>query len=111
MDTHYSQMENTTRRDARDRVMADLKTLARDAEDLIRATATDASEAAKDARVRLTAALDRTKKSYQDFQQQSLESAKAGLQKTDDTIRSHPYETVGIALGIGILVGALLRRR
>lgn len=111
METHFPQTENSHRREATERVMADLKSLARDAEDLIKVTASDASESAKEARTRLTAALERTKKSYLALQQQGLESAKVGLQKTDDTIRTHPYETVGIALGIGILVGALLKRR
>jgi ElaB/YqjD/DUF883 family membrane-anchored ribosome-binding protein len=34
-----------------------------------------------------------------------------GAQTADDTIRSHPYESLAIALGVGVLLGALLRRR
>lgn len=33
-----------------------------------------------------------------------------GAQKTDETIRSHPYESLAIALGAGVLLGAFLRR-
>jgi ElaB/YqjD/DUF883 family membrane-anchored ribosome-binding protein len=33
----------------------------------------------------------------------------AGAKYTDETIRSHPYESLAIALGVGVLVGALLR--
>lgn len=34
----------------------------------------------------------------------------AGAQATDQTIRSHPYESLAIALGVGVLLGALIRR-
>lgn len=34
----------------------------------------------------------------------------AGAKYTDEAIRSHPYESLAIALGVGVLLGALLRR-
>ena len=34
----------------------------------------------------------------------------AGARVTDETIRRHPYESLAIALGIGVLLGALIRR-
>ncbi|MBW8781335.1 MAG: DUF883 family protein [Verrucomicrobia bacterium] len=35
----------------------------------------------------------------------------AGAKQADATIRSHPYESLAVALGVGVLLGALLRRR
>ena len=34
----------------------------------------------------------------------------AGARATDETIRSHPYESLAIALGVGVLIGVLIRR-
>ncbi|MEY4940402.1 MAG: hypothetical protein RIQ93_2137 [Verrucomicrobiota bacterium] len=34
----------------------------------------------------------------------------AGAKYTDETIRQYPYYSLGIALGVGILVGALVQR-
>jgi ElaB/YqjD/DUF883 family membrane-anchored ribosome-binding protein len=34
----------------------------------------------------------------------------AGARVTDQTIRAHPYESLAVALGIGVLLGALIRR-
>jgi ElaB/YqjD/DUF883 family membrane-anchored ribosome-binding protein len=34
----------------------------------------------------------------------------AGAKTTDQAIRSHPYESLAIALGVGVLIGALVRR-
>lgn len=34
----------------------------------------------------------------------------AGAKYTDETIRSHPYQSLGIALGVGVLLGMLIKR-
>jgi ElaB/YqjD/DUF883 family membrane-anchored ribosome-binding protein len=34
----------------------------------------------------------------------------AGARYTDETIRAYPYYSLGIALGVGVLLGALIRR-
>ena len=39
------------------------------------------------------------------------EQAKEAAKKTDEAIRSHPYESIGIAFGVGILIGVLIGRR
>lgn len=111
METHFPNMENSQSRLARERVMADLKTLASDAEDLLKATAGDVSDKARDARTRVSAALDRARTTYADLQEHGIESARAAVKQADETIRSHPYESVGIAFGLGILLGAVLRRK
>jgi uncharacterized protein (TIGR03382 family) len=104
-------MDTSPSRLARERVMADLKTLATDAEELLKATAGDVSEKAKEARSRVSAALDRAKATYADLQEHGIESARAAAKQADQAIRTHPYESVGIAFGLGLLLGAVLRRR
>jgi ElaB/YqjD/DUF883 family membrane-anchored ribosome-binding protein len=111
METYFPAMENSQSQVARERVMADLKALVGDAETLLRATANDASEKAREARARLSAAVEKAKTTCADLQQQGLAAAKQAGQRIDDTIRDHPYEAIGVALGVGVLLGALLRRR
>jgi Uncharacterized conserved protein len=43
---------------------------------------------------------------YEDARKKVIQGAKA----TDETIRAHPYESLAVALGIGVLIGALIRR-
>lgn len=111
METHFPNLDESSSRLARERVMADLRTLASDAESLLKATAEDASEKTKEARTRLSAALEKAKANYDELQAQGVASAKAALRKADDTVRTHPYESIGIAFGFGLLLGALLRRK
>ena len=90
METHFPHMENSHSRLARERMMADLKALAGDAEALLRATADDASDKAKDARARVVAALEKAKATCSDLQERSMETAREAVKKADDTIRAHP---------------------
>jgi len=111
METSYETIEKAHSAIARERVAADLKALARDAEDLLKATAGDVSEKAKEARARLTKAVEQAKSTYQDVQEQGIAAAKAAATKADAVIREHPYQSLGVAFGIGLLVGVIVTRR
>jgi ElaB/YqjD/DUF883 family membrane-anchored ribosome-binding protein len=39
------------------------------------------------------------------------EKAIAGAKVADQTIREHPYESMGVAFGVGLLIGVLVGRR
>lgn len=88
------------------RLVADLKRLTRDAEDLIEATAGDLTDQAKEARARLRKALVVAKESCEDLQEKAVEGARA----TDKVIREHPYQSLGVAFGVGLLIGVLALR-
>lgn len=45
-----------------------------------------------------------------EFYRNAREKVVAGARATDQTIRTHPYESLAIALGVGVLAGALIRR-
>ncbi len=44
---------------------------------------------------------------FQRAEEKTVERAKAA----DRTVRGHPYQSIGVALGLGILIGVLLRRK
>ena len=89
------------------KLVHDFKTVARDAEDLIEATAGAVSDKAKEARSRLTAALESAKETCLEWQDKAVAGAKA----TDKAIREHPYPSIGLAFGLGLLIGLLAGRR
>ena len=96
-----------TTQEANQRLVSDLRLVMRDAEDLLKATADEAGEKVKEVRSRLAAALESAKASYEQAQDKTVQAAKA----TDHVIREHPYESIGIAFGIGLLIGVLVGRR
>ena len=82
-------------------------TLADDAMALMTATADVGGEKVAEARKRLGAALESGKKLYGQVKDKVVEGAKA----TDSAVHQHPYAAIGIAVGVGALVGFLLARR
>lgn len=85
----------------------DIGTLAEDARALMTATADVAGEKVGEARKRLAAALDRGKEIAINVRDKAVAGAKA----TDEAVREHPYQAIGIALGVGALIGYLVARR
>ena len=85
----------------------DMGTLAEDARALMAATADVAGEKVSEARKRLAAALDSGKKIFGRIKEKTVEGAKV----TDEVLHEHPYQAVGIAFGIGALIGYLVARR
>lgn len=91
----------------RQKLMQDLKVVVHDAEELMKATASDLGEKARDARVKLAATLESAKASCKKLEEKTLATAKAA----DRVIRDHPYQTIGLAFGVGLLIGVLVNRR
>ncbi len=85
----------------------DLGTLAEDARALMAATADVAGEKVGDARKRLAAALERGKEIAGNVRDKAV----AGARAADEAVREHPYQAVGVALGVGALIGYLVARR
>jgi ElaB/YqjD/DUF883 family membrane-anchored ribosome-binding protein len=104
METYFGEMNYARSAIARKQVMQDLNSLFRHAEELLKATAGDGSEKAKDAQSRVAETLERLKASSASIQEQTVVGA-------DTVIRTHPYKSIGIALGIGLLLGMLIARK
>ena len=85
----------------------DMGTLSDDARTLMAATADVAGEKVAEARKRLAAALESGKELYGRVRDKTVEGAKV----VDETVHEHPYQAMGLAFGVGILVGVLVTRR
>jgi ElaB/YqjD/DUF883 family membrane-anchored ribosome-binding protein len=99
--------ESNTMDKQRQTISNELSTLAEDARALMAATADVAGEKVGDARKRLAAALENGKELYGQVRDKAVESAKT----TDQAVHEHPYQVIGIAFGVGALVGYLAARQ
>ena len=97
---------NTLERNA-DKLVRDIKRVVRDSEDFLRSTAEAAGDKAHEARERLNDAVATARRTCCDLQDKTVESAKA----TDRIVRSHPYESIGVAFGLGLLIGLFMIRK
>jgi len=96
-----------TTEEANAKLVSDLKAVVADAEELLRATAAQAGEKLKDVRGRLATAIESAKATCHGLEEKSGEAVRA----TDRCIREHPYETIGVAFGLGLLLGIIVSRR
>lgn len=95
----------------KDRLVSDLHAVIADAEALLRASAGDAGEAAGELRAKVQASLERAKRNLADLQDAAVEKAKAAGRATDAYVHENPWQSIGIAAGVGVLLGLLISRR
>jgi len=93
--------------DSTEKLLQDLRAVVHDGEELLKAGARDLSERGVAARERLAAALEVAKETRLKLQEQAMNGARA----TDRAIREYPYQSIGIAFGVGLLLGILVNRK
>lgn len=95
---------------SREKLMQDLRIVVMDAEELLRATASQAGEKASAARERIQEHLKAAKERLEDAEAIVVETSKEAARATDEYVHEHPWHAVGIAAGIGLVVGMLISR-
>jgi ElaB/YqjD/DUF883 family membrane-anchored ribosome-binding protein len=90
-----------------DRLVSDIKTVVNDAEGVLKELAEQTGDKAAAVRARLNVAVQNARQTCDRLQ----EKAKEGIETADETIREHPYQSIGVALGVGLLLGFLIGRK
>ncbi len=94
-----------------EKLMTDLRAVMSDAEGLLRATAGQAGEKVAEARARAEESLRAARASLEDAGHHVAARARAGARAADDYVHENPWASVGVAAGVGFLIGYLLGRR
>jgi ElaB/YqjD/DUF883 family membrane-anchored ribosome-binding protein len=96
---------------SKEKLVADLKVVVADAEELLRATASQAGEKVVAARERIQASLATAKVKLTDAERALLEKSKLAAKATDEYVRDNPWQAVGVAAVAGLVLGVLISRR
>jgi ElaB/YqjD/DUF883 family membrane-anchored ribosome-binding protein len=96
---------------SKDKLVADLKVVVADAEELLRATASQAGEKVSAARERIQASLATAKVKLGEAERALVEKSKIAAKATDDYVHENPWQAVGIAAAAGLVLGVLISRR
>ena len=84
----------------------DLKALLHEAEQALSSTAGEAGEKFDELRERLRDALETGKYSFERLRTEATRRAK----QADQIVRDNPYYAIGVAAGVGALIGILVSR-
>lgn len=93
------------------KLVEDLKVVMHDAEALLKATSAQTGEKLQEVRVRAEESLRKAQSRLSEVEEQALKRAREVADVTQEYVRENPWQSVGIAAGIGLLVGLLLSRR
>lgn len=95
----------------KEKLVADLKVVISDAEELLRVTANQAGEKVGELRVRMQENLTAARHKLADAEAALKEKSREVARATDDYVHEHPWKSIGVAAGVGLLVGLLIGRR
>ncbi|MBP8277125.1 MAG: DUF883 domain-containing protein [Propionivibrio sp.] len=95
----------------KEKLVSDMKVVVSDAEEILRATAGVAGEKVGELRERIIDRLRDAKVRIADAEEMLVDRTKAAARATDDYVNDNPWRAVGIAAGIGLLVGIIIGRR
>lgn len=95
----------------REKLLADVRLVIADSEELLRATAGQAGERITELRARAQDHLAAAKVKLAEAEVAMLDKTKAVARATDTYVHENPWRSVGIAAGAGLVIGLLIGRR
>jgi ElaB/YqjD/DUF883 family membrane-anchored ribosome-binding protein len=94
-----------------EKLVADLKAVVADAEEILRATASQTGDKVSELRSRIEARLASTRARLSEAERTLLEKGRAAARATDHFVHEEPWKSVGIAALVGLAMGVLIGRR
>ncbi len=96
---------------SKQKLIDDMKIVVADAEEILRATAGVAGEKMAELRERIGERVRDAKLRLEDAEVALVDRTKAAARATDDFVNDNPWRAVGIAAGIGLMLGIIVGRR
>ena len=104
-------MARTTAKTAQEVLMEDFQTLVTDTERLLEHTKSLAGDQADELRQQIHDSLLRARETLRLTEDSMRERGKAAVTATEDYVQANPWQSVGIAAGVGFLIGLLATTR
>ncbi len=89
----------------REKLVEDFKVLSKDVQELLKVTASVVGDRAADARVKVQDSLKVAQEKLAQVSAQAKDKGQAAINATDVYVRDNPWNAVGVAAGVGFLLG------
>ena len=96
---------------ARARLIEDFSAVLAEAEEMLKRAASETGDKARDLRSQVESKLLTAKLRLQELEGQAVEHAKLAARATDDYVHENPWQAIGVAAAVGLLVGLVISRR
>lgn len=94
----------------KEKLMHDLNQVIRDAEELLKNSEQQTSEGFKSARSKFESTLRNAKAEIERVEDIVINRTKEAAHATDVYVKENPWQSAGIAAGVGLLIGLLISR-
>jgi ElaB/YqjD/DUF883 family membrane-anchored ribosome-binding protein len=96
---------------ARNKLSGDFRAVVTDVEELLKATAGQTGEQLSGARARVSESLHHMKGQLESAERAAVAQVKRTATEVDQYAHTHPWQAVGIAAGVGFLIGVVVAKR
>lgn len=95
---------------AQNALIEEFHTLIADTERLLKHTQESAGGQTEELRSKINANLARARQALKEREEDLREQGQAAMQCTEEYVQTHPWQSIGIAAGVGFLLGLVTRR-
>ena len=95
----------------KDKLISDFHSVISDTEELMKSVSNESSGPAQALRTRIEQNLKQAKEYLEDFEDSVIDKSKTAARATDEYVHENAWQTIGLAVGIGILIGYLISDR
>jgi len=96
---------------SRDKLIEDFHSVIADTEELMKSVSSDGEGKALALREKIDQNLKLAKEYLQDFEGTVVDKSKVAARITDEYVHENAWRTIGLAVGIGLIIGLLIRDR
>ncbi|MES2354707.1 MAG: YqjD family protein [Pseudomonadota bacterium] len=95
----------------KEKLLNDFNTVVTEAEQLVKSVASESGDKAHALLAKVEQNLKIARERVGELQGVVVQKTKAAARVTDDYVHENPWKSIGIAAGIGVVIGLLLNRR
>ncbi len=95
----------------KERLMQDLRTVIADSEALLQTSTQDVQDNLSETKFQIQGRLDNAKRNLMQLQENTLQRAEELRKETDQFVHAHPWQAMGLAGAVGLLLGLMMTRR
>jgi ElaB/YqjD/DUF883 family membrane-anchored ribosome-binding protein len=95
----------------KDKLIKDFHSVLSDTEELMKSVSNESGGTAQALRTKVEQNLKQAKEYLEDFEDSIIDKSKTAARATDEYVHENAWQTIGLAVGIGILIGYLISDR
>ena len=95
----------------KDKLIKDFHSVISDTEELMKSVSNESGGTAQALRTKIEQNLKQAKEYLEDFEDSIIDKSKTAARATDEYVHENAWQTIGLAVAIGILIGYLLSDR